>query len=438
MGKNRRSRKAALAGFLGGTLEYYDFFIYTTAASLVFNHVFFAPGDPTVALIQSFAIFGVGYVFRPLGAVLFGHLGDRYGRRNTLVMTLALMGGATFLIGCLPTYQQIGWWAPALLTLMRVLQGLSAGGETAGAASLTLEESPIGRRAFYPSFTASGINAGIVLASLAFIPVAAMEQESREAWGWRIPFLASIVVLFVAYMVRRTLDESQEFQKIQKTKPTKQKSRAPFWTMLKTHPIPFLVVSLMSVQIIVNTYMQSFGLAFGAQIGTVEASTMLWASVAGNVVAILSQPLWALLADKIGRKKVFIPGQILSAVMVYFFFHAVSVNNVPMIFLTTCLITGGSYAATNGIYTSWFAEQFNGKVRYTGLAVSLQVGILIAGFSPALGTALVDGDITKWGIAATVVSVGIGIVLIGAIFARETYQTPLDQLGNHLPEPQDH
>lgn len=124
VGKKRRPRKAALAGFLGGTLEYYDFFIYTTAASLVFNHVFFAPGDPTVALIQSFAIFGVGYVFRPLGAVLFGHLGDRFGRRNTLVMTLALMGGATFLIGCLPTYQQIGWWAPALLTLMRVLQGL--------------------------------------------------------------------------------------------------------------------------------------------------------------------------------------------------------------------------------------------------------------------------------------------------------------------------
>lgn len=436
--KKKRARKASLAGFLGGTLEYYDFFIYTTAASLVFNHVFFAPGNPTVALIQSFAIFGVGYVFRPLGAILFGHLGDRIGRRNTLVMTLALMGASTFIIGCLPTYNQIGWWAPLLLTLMRIFQGLSAGGETAGAASLSLEESPVGRRAFYPSFTASGINAGIVLASLAFIPVAAMEQEAREAWGWRIPFLASFILLIVAYLVRRTLDESQEFQKLQDTKIETQKSKAPFWLMLKTHPLPFIIVSLMSVQILINTYMQSFGLAFGAQIGSVDASTMLWASVAGNSVAILSQPLWALLADKIGRKKVFIPGQILSAIMVYFFFHAVSENNVPMIFLTTCLITGGTYAATNAIYTSWFAEQFNVKVRYTGLAVSLQVGILIAGFSPAIGTALVDGDINNWGIAAAVVTVGVVIVLVGSIFARETYRTPIDELGNDVPLPENH
>jgi len=429
--KIRRARKAAFAGFLGGTLEYYDFFIYTTAAALVFNHVFFAPGDPTVGLIQSFAVFGVGYIFRPLGAVLFGHLGDKIGRRNTLVMTLVLMGGSTFLIGCLPTYEQIGWWAPLLLTLMRILQGLSAGGETAGASSLTLEESPVGRRAFYPSFTASGINAGMVVASLAFIPVAAMDPTARDAWGWRIPFLASAVVLLVAYLVRRKLDESQEFKKMSSQATTKTvRNKIPLVTMLKTHPGPFLVVCLMSVQILINTFMQSFGLAFGTQIGSVSATTMLWASVTGNAIAILVQPFLALLSDKIGRKKVFIPGLILSAVFVFFFFQAVAENNVPMIFLSTILITGGSYAATNGIYTGWFAEQFSVRVRYTGLAVGLQFGILIAGFSPALGTFLVDGDVANWSVAAMVVVGGAVVALIGALFARETYRTKLEDLGN--------
>jgi MFS family permease len=429
--KVRRARKAAFAGFLGGTLEYYDFFIYTTAAALVFNHVFFAPGDPTIGLIQSFAIFGVGYIFRPLGAVLFGHLGDRIGRRNTLVMTLVLMGGSTFLIGCLPTYEQIGWWAPLLLTLMRILQGLSAGGETAGSSSLTLEESPIGRRAFYPSFTSSGINSGMVIASLAFIPVAAMDSGARDAWGWRIPFLASAVVLLVAYLVRRKLDESQEFQKVATTPASKAtRNKIPLIVMLKTHPRPFIVVCLMSVQILINTFMQSFGLAFGTQIGSVSVTTMLWASVAGNAVAILVQPFLALLSDKIGRKKVFIPGLILSAIFVFFFFHAVAANNVPMIFVSTIMITGGSYAATNGVYTGWFAEQFSVRVRYTGLAVSLQFGILIAGFSPALGTFLVAGDVENWNIAALVVVAGAVVALIGAVFARETYRTRLEDLGN--------
>lgn len=426
----KRARKAAAAGFLGGTLEYYDFFIYTTAAALVFNHVFFAPGDPTAGLLQSFAIFGVGYIFRPLGAIIFGHLGDRIGRKNTLVFTLVLMGSSTFLIGCLPTYEQIGWWAPLLLTFMRILQGLSAGGETAGASSLTLEESPVGRRAFYPSFTASGINSGMVVASLAFIPIAAMDAEARDSWGWRIPFLASAIVLGVAYFVRRTLDESQEFQKSSAARAnTEKKSKIPFFVMLKTHPIAFFVVCLMSVQILINTFMQSFGLAFGTQIGSVSIATMLWASVTGNTVAIITQPFFALLSDRIGRKKVFIPGLILSAIMVFFFFHAISTNNVPMIFVSTILITGGSYAATNGIYTSWFAEQFNVRVRYTGLAVALQVGILVAGFSPAIGTLLVDGDVKNWKVASMVVVVGAAIAIVGAVFARETYKTNLEDLG---------
>jgi MFS family permease len=425
-----RARRAALAGFLGSALEYYDFFIYATAASLVFNHVFFAEGDPNVALIQSFAIFGVGYVFRPLGAVLFGHLGDRIGRRNTLVATLTLMGLATFGIGLLPTYEQAGIWAPISLTLLRILQGISAGGETAGASSLSIEESPVGRRAFYPSFTATGLSAGIVLSSFAFIPVQAMDAAARDAWGWRLPFLASIVMLVIAFLVRRTLDESGEFVRERARDDFSKVGRVPIVTMLRTHPVPFVSVALMSMQIVIYTYLQGFGLAFGTQLGTVEPSTLLWALVAGNLVAIVTQPLLALLADRIGRRPVAMTGQALAGVLSFPFFYALSTANTTLLFATSIALVGCAYAGANTLFTSWFGEQFHVRVRYTGLAIALQVGAITAGFSPTIGTALVASDGSRWAVAASVVAVGAALAVLGSALARETYRTPLDQLGN--------
>ena len=427
---HRRARKAALAGFLGSALEYYDFFIYTTAASLVFSHVFFASENPTVALIQSFAVLGVGYVFRPLGAFLFGHLGDRIGRRNTLVATLTLMGTTTFSIGLLPTYEQAGIWAPILLTLLRILQGISAGGETAGASSLSIEESPVGRRAFFSSFTATGVSAGMVLSTAAFIPIQAMDAVARDAWGWRIPFLASLIVLIVAYLVRRTLDESGEFARHREDTSFNSTGRVPFLLMIRTHPIPFISVALMSVQILIYTYLQGFGIAFATQIGTVAPTTILTALAVGNLIAICTQPWLALLADRIGRKPVAMTGQVLSGVLVFPFFYSLSVGNVPLIFVTTALIVGFTYAAANSLFTSWFGEQFHVRVRYSGLAVALQVGALIAGFSPTIGVALVNGDAGRWVLAATVVAIGAGLSLVGSLLARETYRTPLAELGN--------
>jgi MFS family permease len=423
---NHRAKRAALASFLGGALEYYDFFIYATAASLVFNHIFFPAGDPTIALIQSFAIFGVGYVFRPLGAVVFGHLGDRIGRKNTLVLTLVLMGSATFLIGILPTFETVGYLAPVLLTVLRILQGLSAGGETAGASTLTVEESPVGRRSFFTSFTSSGINAGIVLASLVFIPIAALPAEARDSWGWRIPFLLSVVVLVVAFVVRRRLQEPEVFQAEQTEHQT---AKLPVLTMFRTHTWPFLHVALMSLVIVTNTFMQSFGLAFATQIATIDATAMLWASVAGNTIAVLLQPLFGMLADAIGRRKVFIASLIGTGCAIFFYFHALSTSNTVQMFVLTCVITGGTYAMANGIYPSWFAEQFNVKVRYTSLAVGLQVGILVAGFSPTIGATLVRGDVTNWVPAAFIVVISSGLALVGALLAKETYRTPLEELG---------
>lgn len=427
---NRRARKAALAGFLGSALEYYDFFIYTTAASLVFNHVFFTSDTPTVALIQSFAVLGVGYVFRPFGAFLFGHLGDRIGRRNTLVATLTLMGIATFSIGLLPTYEQAGIWAPIMLTLLRILQGISAGGETAGASSLSIEEAPVGRRAFFGSFTATGLSAGMVLSTAVFIPIQAMDAVARDAWGWRIPFLASLIVLIFAYVVRRTLDESSEFTRHRQDTSFTSTGRVPFWLMLRTHPIPSSRSRSSGVQILIYTYLQGFGIAFATQIGTVAPTTILTALAVGNLIAIGTQPWLALLADRIGRKPVAITGQAVSGILVFPFFHSLSTGNVPLIYLTTALIVGFSYAAANSLFTSWFAEQFHARVRYSGLAVALQAGALIAGFSPTIGAALVNGEPSRWMVGASVAAIGAGLAVVGSLIARETYRTPLGELGN--------
>jgi MFS family permease len=425
----KRAKKAALAAFLGGALEYYDFFIYATAASLVFSKIFFPAGDATVALIASFATFGVAYVARPFGAVVFGHLGDKIGRKNTLVLTLVLMGSATFLIGALPDFNTVGYWAPALLVLLRLMQGLSAGAETAGASALSTEEAPEGRRGFFASFAMSGISAGIVLASLAFLPVAAMSEADRLAWGWRIPFWLSLVVLVVAYLVRRSLEEPEVFEE---KHDHGELVKLPFAKMFKTHPVQFFQVALMSFETVTNTFMQSFGLAYAVSVG-VPTSTMLWVSILGNVIAMFSQPLMARLSDRFGRRPVFIIGVLGSGLMIFVYFSVISTGNIPMIFLTSTLITAGTYAMSNAIYPAWFSELFNVKVRYSGMAIGLQVGILCAGFTPLLGTALVGADKANWGPAAWIVAASSLLAVAGAYWARETHKTPLRELGNPVP-----
>jgi MFS family permease len=422
----RRAKKAALASFLGGALEYYDFFVYATAASLVFSRIFFPSGDPTVATIASFATFGVAYVARPFGAIFFGHLGDRIGRKNTLVMTLVLMGAATFLIGLLPDFQTVGYLAPILLVVLRLLQGLSAGAETAGASALTMEESPIGRRGFFPSFAMSGISAGIVLASLVFLPVAAMSEADRLSWGWRIPFWSSLLVLVVAYLVRRSLEEPEVFEEKAEHHDL---VKLPFMDMLKTHPAQFFQVALMSFETVTNTFMQSFGLAYAVSVG-IPAQTMLFVSILGNVIAIGTQPLFAFLSDKFGRRPIFISGVLGSTALIFVYFWAISTANIPLIFVVSTLITAGTYSMSNAIYPAWFSELFNVRVRYSGMAIGLQVGILCAGFTPLLGTALVGGVSANWGPAAWIVAGSTVLAVIGALWARETYKTPIHELGN--------
>ncbi|WP_091252155.1 MFS transporter [Arthrobacter sp. ok909] len=415
---------AAVSGFVGSALEYYDFFIFGSAAALIFGKLFFAPGPSSMLL--SFATVGVAYVARPLGAVICGHLGDKFGRKRVLLFTLLLMGTSTFLIGCLPTYSQIGMAAPVLIVALRLLQGLSAGGESPGSSSLTLEHAPDTKRAFYTSWTMSGIMFGIVLSTLVFIPVASMPEEQLLAWGWRIPFLASAIVTVIAFVLRRLLEEPPVFEEV---KENDEVVKVPLVILFRYHWVTVLRITAMSLFTIINTIINVFALSYATSVVGIDKGLMLVVIAVANVTAVAMGPVAGLLSDRIGRKPVFLTGLVLQIGMIYVFFSALSAANVPLIFLTGILLIGVAYTGANAIYPAYFPEQFPVKVRYSGMAISLMFGLLLAGFAPAISELLIGGNKANWIPVATFAALACLISAIATLTGPETYRTPTALLG---------
>jgi MFS family permease len=430
-------RRAALAAWTGSALEYYDFFIYGTAAALVFNKVFFPETSAVAGTLLSLATFGVAYVARPLGAVLFGHIGDRLGRKKVLVATLLMMGIATLAIGLLPSYGQIGALAPVLLVVCRLLQGLSAGGEQAGANSMTLEHSPQDRRAFFTSFTLSGTQGGQILATAVFLPVALLPEEALLSWGWRVPFWASVLVLVAGVLIRRTLHETPVFEReIREGAGTtadgapapSAKDQLPIAALLRGHWPNLLRVSLAATVASVSTLMTVFALSFAVNTVGLERSTMLWVVVSANIVALAAIPLFATLADRIGRRPVFIGGALGSAVMLAAYLWAVSTGDLVLVFATGILLSGVVYSAANGVWPAFYGEMFPAKVRLTGTAVGTQIGFALGGFAPTIATALAGDSGSGW-VPVAVFGGVICLLAAGAAWsARETAQLSLTEI----------
>lgn len=423
---SRLPKRAALVSFVGSMLEYYDFFIYGTAAALIFPKVFFVNVDPSTASLLALLTFGIGYIARPVGAVILGHFGDRIGRKTVLLFTLVVMGASTLAIGLLPDAKTIGSAAPIILTLLRLLQGLSAAGEQSGANSLTLEHSANSNRAFFTSWTLSGTQAGAILATLVFIPVASMPEEQLLSWGWRIPFLLSSLVLLVAYLVRRTMPETPVFEDI---KGKAQVARFPVVALLRDYWPDVLRVIVCALIATVSTMTAVFALGYATSKFGVPRSTMLWAGVLGNVVALFVQPLWALLADKIGRKPVFIGGVLGCAVLLFPYFMLITSGSTIAIFAAAVILSGVVYAAPNAIWPSFYAEMFEARVRYSGTAIGTQLGFLAAGFTPLVSASLVGEGPNGWIPVAIFVAGCCVASALAASTARETHRADIADLG---------
>jgi MFS family permease len=422
-------RKAALASWIGSAVEYYDFFIYGTAAALVFGKIFFPAFDPAAGTIAAFATFGVGYVTRPIGALLLGHIGDRHGRKKVLTFTLLLMGLATFLVGCLPTYHQVGLWAPGLLVVLRMFQGLSAAGEQAGANSMTLEHAPADKRAFYTSFTLSGTQAGLILATLVFLPVSALPEEQLLAWGWRIPFFLSAVVVMIGFWVRRTLPETPAFEH---QAAEGKAARLPLVELARHHKSSVLRVILAALVAVVSTVFSVYTLSYAVNTMHMPRAAMLTLLILANLVALCAIPLFAALSDRIGRKPVFIAGALGSGLLAWPYLWAIAHANMPLVFACGLLLSGVVYSAANGVWPALYGEMFNTRVRLSGMAVGTQLGFALAGFAPTICAALQGNDPGNWMPVAAFVSAAAGVAALTVATCRETCRTPMAELGKQV------
>jgi len=432
-----QARKATASGWIGSALEYYDFFIYATAASLIFPQIFFPAGNPTAAIVASLATYGVGYVARPIGAFVLGHLGDTHGRKNVLLVCMFLMGLSTMAVGLLPTYDQIGLMAPALLVVLRLIQGFAVAGEISGASSMILEHAPFGRRGFFASFALQGVQAGQVLAAAVFLPLAYwMPSEAFNSWGWRIPFLLSVVVIVAGWIIRREVDESPAFahEGAQGAVP-----KAPVLQAVTEHWRDMLRVVCMALMNVIPVVTTIFGAAYAVQpaygIGF-SKDVYLWIPVLGNIVAVLVIPLVGRLSDRVGRRPPMIVGALGAGLLSYGYLYAISTHNVALAIAVSLLMWGIVYQGYNAVYPSFYPELFPTRTRVSAMAISQNLGTLVTALLPMLFATVAPPGSSN--VPLTVGSITLGITVLAALAAwsaRETFRVRLEDLGRPGAKP---
>jgi MFS family permease len=418
-------RRAAVSAWVGSALEYYDFYIYGTAAALIFPRLFFPPGNPTAATIASLATFGAAYVARPVGAFILGHLGDTIGRKRVLSLTLYGMGAATFLIGVLPTYEQIGIAAPILLLILRMLQGLAVSGEQSSAALTTLEHAPANRRGFFTSFALAGTQAGNILATLVFIPVASLSTSALLSWGWRVPFLLSAVVVVVGVRIRRTLPESPAFEEQQQHHEL---PKAPLAAVFRNYTPDVLKVIFAAFYTVSGTIFSIYALTYGVNTMHLPRTALLSLLILVNLIALAVIPAAGRLADRFGRKPVFVIGVVGTAVMTWPFMWALSERDLILVYVFG-VVAGIFFSCFGGAALPLWSEQFDTRVRMSGVAIGTQFGFALTGFAPAIAATMAGPGLRNWVPVAAFGCAAAVVAAIAALTMRETYKTPLYDLG---------
>jgi MFS family permease len=412
-------RRVAVATIIGTTVEWYDFFIYATAAGLVFADLFFRPAGAKIGLLMSFGSVGISFLFRPLGAFLAGHFGDRLGRRAMLVLTLLLMGCATTLIGVLPTYATAGVLAPILLLLLRILQGVSAGGEWGGAVLMAVEHAPAARRGLAGSFPQIGVPLGMLLAAgvTALMTGWISPGPAFVEWGWRVPFLLSVVMIVVGYYVRRSVDESPVFAEIAERQ---QQTRVPIVELFRRHRLLVLLAALVFAGNNSAGYMTTGGFITNyatnpsGPIGLGRTPVLL-AIAAAAVLWLVFTLLGGVMSDRIGRRRTYLIGFACQALTVFPLFALVNTGRIDLLFLGLALFTVG-LGLTYGPQAAWYAELFPASIRFSGVSISYALGAILGGaFSPMIATALVQatGGTTAVGVYLLVMTLlGVTAVLL--------------------------
>ncbi|EOY5375872.1 shikimate transporter [Cronobacter dublinensis] len=416
-----RARRAAWGSFAGAVVDWFDFLLYGITAALVFNSEFFPQISPAMGTLAAFATFGVGFLFRPLGGIVFGHFGDRLGRKRMLMMTVWLMGIATACIGILPSFETIGWWAPALLVTLRAIQGFAVGGEWGGAALLAVESAPAGKKAFYSSGIQVGYGVGLLLSTgLVSLISTLTTDEQFLSWGWRLPFLFSIVLVLGALWVRNGMEESAEFERAQAAQPVQAKNRLPVFEALVRHPGAFLkIIALRLCELLTMYIVTAFALNYSTQTLGLPRELFLNIGLLVGGISCLTIPLFAWMADRYGRRRIYITGALLGAMSAFPFFMALEARSVFGVVIFSLMLANIAHDMVVCVQQPMFTEMFGAGYRYSGAGVGYQVASVVGGgFTPFIATALLTFSGGAWHTVAIYLMAGCLLSALTALFIK--------------------
>ena len=420
-------RLVGLASLIGTTIEWYDFFLYGTAAALVLDKIFFPTFDPFVGRLAALTTYAVGFVARPLGGIIIGHFGDRIGRKSMLVLTLIIMGIATFLIGVLPTYEQVGPMAAVLLVLLRVAQGFGVGGEWGGAILMAVEHAPPGKRGFYGSWPQIGVPAGLLLSTIVFTPFSRLPQEAFLSWGWRIPFLISLLLVVVGLIIRVRIIETPAFSKM---KEQRQEAKQPIFEVLRHYPREVLVA--MGARLAENGafYIYTvFVLIYGTQHVGMDRNIVLTGIMVAAALELVAIPLFGWLSDLVGRRPVYLFGAIITAVLAYPLFWMMDSASPWLVALALILALSVGHAAMYAPQGAFFSELFGARVRYSGASLGAQLSsVLAGGLSPIIATTFLEYGYGRGAISLYLIGMAV-ITIIALAAATETVRHDIERAG---------